>query len=80
MTTEIEQLKKQLLEAQEGQRAAEKRADAAESARLAAEELTKNPKKALVLKEINEMKKKKQKKIQSKKECNSYLLKKLITF
>ena len=53
---------KQLSEAQEGQRAAEKRADAAESARLVAEELTKNPKKALVLKEINEMKKKKQKK------------------
>ena len=51
---------KQLSEAQEGQRAAEKRADAAESARLVAEELTKNPKKALVLKEINEMKKKKQ--------------------
>ena len=48
MMTEIDQLKKQLLEAQEGQRAAEKRADAAESARLAAEELTKNPKKALV--------------------------------
>ena len=73
MTTEIDQLKKQherllkaqddwqkqLLEAQEAQRAAEKRADAAESARSAAEELTKNPKKALVLKEINEMKKKK---------------------
>ena len=73
MMTEIDQLKKQherllkaqdewqkqLLEAQDGRRAAEKRADAAESARLAAEELTKNPKKALVLKEINEMKKKK---------------------
>ena len=59
MTTEIDRLKKQLLEAKEAQRAAEKRADVAESARLVAEELTKNPKKALVLKEINEMKKKK---------------------
>ena len=69
MTTEIEQLKKELMEAREAQRVAEERAELAETktaheekARKAAEELTKNPKKALVLSEMNAMKKKKKEK------------------
>ena len=58
----VEELKTKLIEAQKAQQEAEKRATIAEMARNEAEEMSKNPKKALVLKEINDMKKKKNKK------------------
>ena len=73
MVTEIEQLKAELVKAREAQRVAEERAVLAETrtaheqkAREAAEELTKNPKKALVLSEMNAMKRKKKEKGQKK--------------
>ena len=72
MVTEIEQLKAELVKAREAQRVAEERAVLAETrtaheqkAREAAEELTKNPKKALVLSEMNAMKRKKKEKGQN---------------